>query len=48
MWMFYADNTGYIPMGNDGQMKVPSNVRTGGSWKSSRQAGSASAVGAYT
>lgn len=27
MWMFYADNTGYIPMGNDGQMKVPSNIR---------------------
>lgn len=28
MWMFYADNTGYIPMGNDGQMKVPSSVRS--------------------
>lgn len=28
MWMFYADKSGYIPMGNDGQMKVPSNART--------------------
>ena len=26
MWMFYADNTGYIPMGNDGQMKVPARI----------------------
>ena len=23
MWLFYAEGTGYIPMGNDGQMKVP-------------------------
>jgi len=23
MWLFYCDNSGYIPMGNDGQMKVP-------------------------
>lgn len=28
MYMFYADRTGYIPMGNDGQMKVPSNIRS--------------------
>jgi len=28
MYMFYADNTGWIPMGNDGQLKVPSSVRS--------------------
>ena len=22
-WIFFADRTGYIPMGSDGQMKVP-------------------------
>lgn len=22
-WLFYCDNNGYIPMGNDGQMSVP-------------------------
>ena len=25
-WMFYADVFGDIPMGNDGQIKVPYNV----------------------
>lgn len=28
MYMFYADRLGYIPMGNDGQMVVPRNVRS--------------------
>lgn len=28
MYMFFADVYGYIPMGNDGQLKVPSNVRS--------------------
>lgn len=28
MWLFYAMSNGYIPMGNDGQMKVPSSVKT--------------------
>ena len=28
MYMFYADRTGWIPMGNDGQLKVPSSVRS--------------------
>ena len=28
MYMFYADRTGWIPMGNDGMMKVPSSVRS--------------------
>lgn len=28
MWMFYVDRSGYIPMGSDGQLKVPSNTRT--------------------
>ena len=28
MYMFYADCTGWIPMGNDGQLKVPSSVRS--------------------
>lgn len=23
MWLFFAYSDGYIPMGNDGQMKVP-------------------------
>ncbi len=28
MWMFYADRTGWIPMGNDGMMKVPARIST--------------------
>ena len=28
MYMFYADRLGWIPMGNDGMMKVPSSVRS--------------------
>lgn len=28
MWLFYAMNNGYIPMSNDGQMKVSSSIRT--------------------
>lgn len=28
MYMFYADRTGYIPMGNDGQLVVPKNIRS--------------------
>ena len=28
MYMFYADRTGWIPMGNDGQIKVPSSVKS--------------------
>ena len=27
MWLFYADVMGWIPMGNDGAMKIP--ARTG-------------------
>lgn len=26
MWMFYADRLGWIPMGNDGMMKVPARI----------------------
>ena len=25
-WMFFAYNNGYIPMGNDGMMKVPAST----------------------
>lgn len=28
MYMFYADRSGYIPMGNDGMMKVPSSIKS--------------------
>lgn len=28
MYLFYADRSGWIPMGNDGQLKVPSSVRS--------------------
>ena len=28
MWLFYSYSNGYIPMGNDGQMKVPASVRS--------------------
>ena len=28
MYMFYADRLGYIPMGNDGQLVVPKNIRS--------------------
>ncbi len=28
MWLFYCDNSGWIPMGNDGQMKVPARIST--------------------
>lgn len=28
MYMFYAMNNGYIPMGNDGQLVVPKNIRS--------------------
>jgi len=28
MYLFYADRSGWIPMGNDGMMKVPSSVRS--------------------
>lgn len=28
MWLFYAMSNGYIPMGNDGQIKVPSSIRS--------------------
>jgi hypothetical protein len=28
MYLFYADRLGWIPMGNDGMMKVPSSVRS--------------------
>lgn len=28
MWLFYSYTNGYIPMGSDGQMKVPSSTRS--------------------
>ena len=28
MWMFYADRLGWIPMGNDGQFKVPRSIKS--------------------
>ena len=28
MYLFYAMNNGYIPMGNDGQLVVPKNIRS--------------------
>ena len=28
MWLFYSYTNGYIPMGSDGQMKVPSSIRS--------------------
>lgn len=28
MYLFYADRTGYIPMGNDGQLVVPKSIRS--------------------
>ena len=28
MYLFYADRSGWIPMGNDGMMKVPSSIRS--------------------
>ena len=28
MYMFYADRTGWIPMGNDGQIVVPKSIRS--------------------
>lgn len=28
MYLFYAMSNGYIPMGSDGQMKIPSSIRT--------------------
>lgn len=28
MWLFFSYSDGYIPMGSDGQMKVPSSVRS--------------------
>lgn len=28
MYMFYADRTGWIPMGNDGQLVVPKSIRS--------------------
>lgn len=28
MYMFYAMTNGYIPMGNDGQLVVPKNIRS--------------------
>lgn len=28
MYMFFSYSDGYIPMGNDGQIKVPSSVRS--------------------
>lgn len=28
MYMFYADRLGWIPMGNDGMIKVPSKIRS--------------------
>lgn len=28
MYMFYAERNGWIPMGNDGQMMVPKNVKS--------------------
>ena len=28
MWLFYATSCGYIPMGSDGMMKVPANIKS--------------------
>ena len=28
MYLFYADRTGYIPMGNDGQLVIPKSIRS--------------------
>lgn len=28
MYLFYADRSGWIPMGNDGQLVVPKNIRS--------------------
>jgi len=28
MYLFYADRTGWIPMGNDGQLVVPKCIRS--------------------
>ena len=28
MYLFYADRTGWIPMGNDGQLVVPKSTRS--------------------
>lgn len=28
MYLFYADRTGWIPMGNDGQLIVPKSIRS--------------------
>ena len=28
MYLFYADRSGWIPMGNDGEIKVPSSIRS--------------------
>lgn len=28
MYLFYADRTGWIPMGNDGQLVVPKSIRS--------------------
>lgn len=28
MYLFYAMNNGYIPMGNDGQLVVPKSIRS--------------------
>lgn len=28
MWLFYAEFGGHIPMGNDGQLKVPKSIRS--------------------
>lgn len=28
MYLFYADRTGWIPMGNDGQLVVPKSIKS--------------------
>ena len=37
MWLFYAMVDGYIPMGNDGEMKIPSNASRGRIWQLAEQ-----------